>query len=95
MRRASIFSRNDILQLADFESSAETISDTLTNKLSKTSLEKEQPLEHYLQQDERSYIIHMLRKHHLRIAETAEVLGLSRTGLWQKMKRLDIHKGRL
>lgn len=52
----------------------------------------EQPLERYLEQDERSYIIRMLRKHKLHIAETAKARGISRKSLWQKMKRLNIHK---
>ena len=46
----------------------------------------------YLQQCERSYIRQALHEQGWRIQETANRLGISRKGLWEKMKRLGISR---
>ncbi len=48
------------------------------------------PLEDYLQVCERDYIRRMLNECGGRIMETANLLGISRKNLWQKMRKLDI-----
>lgn len=52
-------------------------------------------LAQHLKQDEREYIIAMLRAHGLRVQETAQALGISRKTLWQKMKRYGIDRDKL
>jgi len=42
--------------------------------------------------NEREHIVRALELHGWRMAETADVLGVSRKTLWQKMKRLDIQR---
>jgi len=42
--------------------------------------------------NERDYIVRALEAHEWRMAETASTLNISRKTLWQKMKKLDIHK---
>ena len=42
--------------------------------------------------NEREHILRTLESHGWRIEETAGGLGISRKTLWQKMKRLDIHR---
>jgi DNA-binding NtrC family response regulator len=84
IQRACILSDSEILSINDFNSDM---------TLPPTS--HQQPLNHYLQNDERGYIIAALKKNELKITKTAEVLGLSRKGLWQKMKKLNIQKDKL
>ncbi len=55
------------------------------------SLER-QPLEGYLQACERDYIGRVLEECGGRIMETANMLGISRKNLWQKMRKLGIDK---
>ncbi len=47
-------------------------------------------MEHRMEQAERRKIIATLAQHNHRIQQTADALGISRKGLWQKMKRLNI-----
>jgi DNA-binding NtrC family response regulator len=49
-----------------------------------------QRLEHYLREQERSYIQRALAHHSWQIGLTAETLGISRKSLWERMKRLGI-----
>jgi transcriptional regulator of acetoin/glycerol metabolism len=41
---------------------------------------------------ERDHIVRMLETHGWRMTETAHTLGISRKTLWQKMKRMEIHR---
>ncbi|HFD86674.1 MAG TPA: sigma-54-dependent Fis family transcriptional regulator [Gammaproteobacteria bacterium] len=47
------------------------------------------------QQSEKDHILATLRSHGLRVAETAQALGISRKTLWQKMKKYDIRREKL
>jgi DNA-binding NtrC family response regulator len=49
-----------------------------------------QRLEHFLKEQERSYIQRALAHHAWQIGQTAETLGISRKSLWERMKRLGI-----
>lgn len=44
----------------------------------------------FLIQQERAYLVEQLRAHEWRITETAAALGISRKGLWEKMRRHQI-----
>jgi DNA-binding NtrC family response regulator len=44
----------------------------------------------YLVQQERAYLVEQLNRHNWRIIETANALGISRKGLWEKMRRYAI-----
>ena len=46
----------------------------------------------YLTGHERDYILRALESQSWQIQETANLLGISRKNLWEKMKRLDIRK---
>jgi DNA-binding NtrC family response regulator len=45
----------------------------------------------YLQQCERRYIAAELERQHGQMTRTAEVLGISRKNLWEKMRKLGLH----
>lgn len=47
-------------------------------------------LEEFLREQERAYIRKTLARHDWQITTTAEALGISRKGLWERMKRLGI-----
>ncbi len=47
-------------------------------------------LEEFLRQQEREFIRQALQRHDFQIGVTADALGISRKGLWEKMKRLAI-----
>jgi DNA-binding NtrC family response regulator len=47
-------------------------------------------LEEFLREQERAYIQRTLARHDWQITTTAEALGISRKGLWERMKRLGI-----
>jgi len=49
-------------------------------------------LDETLEQAERNKIIGVLADNDFKIQQSAEALGISRKGLWQKMKRLNIRK---
>lgn len=44
----------------------------------------------YLVQQERAYLVEQLSRHNWRIVETSRSLGISRKGLWEKMRRYTI-----
>jgi DNA-binding NtrC family response regulator len=52
----------------------------------------EQPavLASFLVQQERAFLFEQLRRHQWRITETAQAIGISRKGLWEKMRRFNI-----
>ena len=52
-------------------------------------------LEHTIEQAERKKIIATLADNQYKIQQSADALGISRKGLWQKMKRLNINKEHL
>lgn len=49
-------------------------------------------IESFLEQMEREYLLHHLRKHGFNVSRTAEALGVQRTALHSRMKRLGIHR---
>ncbi|MCX8112657.1 MAG: sigma-54 dependent transcriptional regulator [Bacteroidia bacterium] len=49
-------------------------------------------IETFLDQMEREYLLHHLRKHGFNVSRTAEALGMQRTALHSRMKRLGIHR---
>lgn len=51
------------------------------------ALVSEPGLASYLVQQERAYLVEQLSRHNWRIIETASSLGISRKGLWDKMRR--------
>ena len=51
----------------------------------------EYPLEHILADTERSVIEHVLAEHNGQVSSAADALGLSRQGLYKKLKRLGIN----
>jgi transcriptional regulator of acetoin/glycerol metabolism len=46
----------------------------------------------YLAGHERAYIVRALESQDWQIQETANLLGISRKNLWEKMKRLEIRR---
>ena len=58
----------------------------------KTSGNASHNLEQTIEQAERKKIIGTLADNHFKIQQSADALGISRKGLWQKMKRLNINK---
>ncbi len=46
----------------------------------------------YLAGHERDYILRALQSQNWQIQETADLLGISRKNLWEKMKRLEIRR---
>jgi DNA-binding NtrC family response regulator len=50
------------------------------------------PLEDWLADKERDYILRALAAQGWRIQDTAKLLGISRKNLWEKMKKLEISK---
>lgn len=83
IQRSCIMNTSEILEFNDFI--LENQSKILPN----------QPLSQFMENDERSFIISVLQKNKLKIGKTADDLGISRKGLWQKMKRLNIDKKNL
>jgi DNA-binding NtrC family response regulator len=53
-----------------------------------------QSLAEYLMACERDYLLMMLERHGGHITQTAEILGITRKTLWEKMRRLGIKGGR-
>lgn len=49
-------------------------------------------IESFLDQMEREYLLYHLRKHGFNVSRTAEALGMQRTALHSRMKRLGIHR---
>jgi len=84
IQRACILANNELLQVEDFTLHHDGSSDSASPELND-----------YLQHGEREYIITTLRKHALRINESAEALGISRKTLWQKMKKYEINRDKL
>jgi DNA-binding NtrC family response regulator len=84
LQRAYIFSKNEVLQIEDFGNQPDLLPEEMASGLN-----------NYLQHDEREYIVHVLRAHGLRIAESATVLEISRKTLWQKMKKYGIVRDEL
>jgi DNA-binding NtrC family response regulator len=54
-----------------------------------------QSLSDYLARCERDYVARCLAEHDGRIAATAAALGVTRKGLWQKLRRLGLVKEQL
>jgi DNA-binding NtrC family response regulator len=81
IQRACILKDGEVLRINDFKQNA------LQEKEPQT-----QVLNQFLKNDERSFIISALKSNNIKISKTAEELGISRKGLWQKMKRLNIDK---
>ncbi|MEN2993308.1 MAG: sigma-54 dependent transcriptional regulator [Bacteroidia bacterium] len=50
------------------------------------------PMESFLEEAERAYLLYHLRKNNFNISRTAEVLGLQRTALHTRMRRLGIQR---
>ncbi len=57
---------------------------------SHSDMEVDAGLAGYLVQQERAYLVEQLVRHGWRIAKTAGAIGISRKGLWEKMRRHDI-----
>lgn len=49
-------------------------------------------IDSFLEQMEREYLLYHLRKHGFNVSRTAEALGVQRTALHSRMKRLGIHR---
>ncbi len=49
-------------------------------------------VEQFLDQAEREYLLHHLRRHGFNVSRTAEALGMQRPALHSRMKRLGIHR---
>jgi DNA-binding NtrC family response regulator len=83
IERACIFAGSDNLSRADlcFEINAATSADFKRRKLAS-----------YLADCERRYIENILASNAWRIGNTAELLGISRKSLWEKMKRFGIRQ---
>ena len=77
-------SHNETLQVKDFTLHQDSHNENTSSDLNE-----------YLRHDERKYIITTLREHGLRVNESAEVLGISRKTLWQKMKKYEINRDKL
>ena len=81
IQRACILSQTEILEVSDFEQ--DHLSENETPK---------QNLNQFMEDDERAFIISALQKNNLKMGKTADEIGISRKGLWQKMKRLGIDR---
>ncbi len=86
LERACILSRSPVLTAAHlFGESAPPVPSDEDEALL--------PLARHLERCERAHIERCLRAHDGRIAQTAAALGISRKGLWQKMRRLRAPEG--
>jgi DNA-binding NtrC family response regulator len=85
VERAAIFSESGILEPDAFMS---------TGAIASPTEDEPQPesLREYLADCERWYIGRALERCGGRIGDTAELLGVSRKGLWERMNRLGIER---
>lgn len=84
LERACIFKHSSLLQPEDL------FGDTWQRVLTSMSDQPEERLSDYIQQCERDYISRVLAENDGKIANTANVLGISRKTLWDKMRKLGL-----
>ncbi|MCS7297940.1 MAG: sigma-54 dependent transcriptional regulator [Bacteroidia bacterium] len=93
--------RNAVERLAIFSEKVITPADVRRYVLSPVPCSDVSPLPHllevqsietFLDQMEREYLLYHLRKHGFNVSRTAEALGMQRTALHNRMKRLGIHR---
>jgi len=86
LERACIFNQSALLRPEDL------FGDTLQRVLASMNGQREESLSDYIQQCERDYISRALTENEGRIANTANVLGISRKTLWEKMRKLGLNE---
>lgn len=84
LERACIFNQSTLLQPEDL------FGDTWQRVLASMGDQREERLSDYIQQCERDYISRVLTENGGKIANTANVLGISRKTLWDKMRKLGL-----
>ncbi|MFN2382048.1 MAG: sigma-54-dependent transcriptional regulator [Guyparkeria sp.] len=89
LERAAIFSTSEALKPADLFQMPELAA---SDGASPEDRLEEDSLGDYMKERERQYITRTLGAHGWRITETAEVLGISRKCLWEKMRRYEIRE---
>jgi transcriptional regulator with PAS, ATPase and Fis domain len=94
IERACILSTSSLLHLDDVVQGEHPLATaTATATDAAPAMHAEPPdydLSGYLQDAERDFITRALHAHDRRITDTAKALGVSRKGLWEKMKRLGL-----
>lgn len=83
-----IYSKNDEINLSDVYNILKPINNAFDIEVD----DENDSLKNAKQNFERQYIIKVLEKHHWKISETAEELGIDRTNLFKKMQALKISK---
>ncbi|MFN3986050.1 MAG: sigma-54-dependent transcriptional regulator [Rhodocyclaceae bacterium] len=96
IERACILAATPLLHLEDLLT--DTAPDTSSEPSASSPLNAPRPpadyhLNDYLQRCERNFIDEALRAHDGRMTETARALGVSRKGLWEKLRRLGLRQG--
>lgn len=88
IERAVIFSECAQLQVSDFFDISEPLTDSVTPNMPEAPAGD--ALGVFLKGCEREYIERMLITHEWKIIKTAQMLGISRKCLWEKMRRYEI-----
>lgn len=91
IERACILSASPLLHLDDIAQGEHLLSASAAEAAPLPASEpQDYDLTGYLQDAERDFITRALHAHEGRITDTAKALGVSRKGLWEKMKRLGV-----
>lgn len=90
VERLAIFS-DKVITAADVQRYVHPSVPSAEAPLLPTLMENE-GIENFLDHMEREYLLHHLRKHGFNVSRTAEALGMQRTALHSRMKRLGIHR---
>jgi transcriptional regulator with PAS, ATPase and Fis domain len=89
IERACILSHNSILEIDTFFDHEDAASANLPHLIEPQATSGS--LADHIKSCERSFILQSLEQCQWHFGHTAEVLGISRKNLWEKMKKLDIH----